>query len=197
MDMIKEKAIQILEQKQKEKNSLQNSDEIPQVNTEYHDYTEMAKDAVGVEATKNAVKDDNLVKDVTDRKKAELLNYADAHLKREEAENKKADILLQEANYGVYSGVANYAGIKKPLPQKMQLILFTILSALQTIFLIAFGIPISIINITADGVDSVVKKLGTLTKSAMWIVVVCIMLGAVMVFVYVVKFILIKIGIII
>lgn len=133
-------------------------------------YSEQAKDLVGLKATENAIADDELAKNVTDRKKAEILNYADAHLKKEEAENKKADTLLQEANYGVYEGVATYAGIKKPLPQKMQSILFSILSAVQTVLLIAFGIPISIINIVADGIDSVVKKLGAITKSARWIV---------------------------
>ena len=133
-------------------------------------YAEQAKDLVGLKATEQAIADEALAKDVTDRKKAEILNYADAHLKKEEAENKKADTILQEANYGVYEGVATYAGIKKPLPQKMQNILFAILSAVQTVLLIVFGIPISIINIIADGVDSIVKKLGTLTRSAMWIV---------------------------
>lgn len=136
-------------------------------------YSEQAKDIVGLNATAKAISDENLAKDVTDRKKAEILNYADANLKKEEAENKKADIQLQEANYGVHSGVAAYAGIKKPLPQKMQNVLFAILSAVQTVLLILFGIPVSIINIIADGVDSVVKKLATLTRSAMWIVLAC------------------------
>lgn len=159
-------------------------------------YSEQAKDIVGLNATAKAISDENLAKDVTDRKKAEILNYADANLKKEEAENKKADIQLQEANYGVHSGVADYAGIKKPLPSKMQAILFTILSVIQTIFLIAIGVPISIINICADGIDSVVKKLGTLTKSAMWIVLVLIALGVIWAAIYVVKFFLLKFGII-
>lgn len=137
-------------------------------------YSEQAKDLVGVKATEQAIADEALAKNVTERKKAEILNYADAHLKQEEAQNRNADIKLQEANYGVYEGVATYAGIKKPLPQKMQSILFAILSAVQTILLIFFGIPISIINIVADGVDSVVKKLGNITKSARWIVLVAL-----------------------
>ena len=151
-------------------------------------YAQRAREIVGVLATQEAIKDETLVKDVTNRRKAALLNSADADMKREEAENKKAEIELQEANYGVYSGVANYAGIKKPLPKRMQNILFTILSALQMIYLIAFGIPISIINITADGIDSVVKKLGTLTKSAMWIVLVIIIGFAIFCGVQVVQF---------
>ena len=150
-------------------------------------YSEQAKDIVGVKATENALKDEELAKSVTERKKAELLNYADASLKKEEAENKKADIKLQEANFGVYDGVATYAGIKKPLPQKMQNVLFSILSAIQTILLIVFGIPISVINITADGVDSVIKKLETLTKSARWIVIMCILGAALYVFYLVIR----------
>jgi Fe2+ transport system protein B len=159
-------------------------------------YEEQAKDLIGVKATEKAIQDEDLTKGVTDRKKAEILNHADAHLKQEEAENKKADISLQEANYGVYEGVATYAGIKKPLPQKMQNILFSILSAFQTLLLIAFGLPISAINIIADGVDSVVKKLGTLTKSARWIVLVGILVGIGWVFFLIIKYFLVKTGII-
>lgn len=158
-------------------------------------YSEQAKDLVGVKATEKALEDEELAKNVTDRKKAEILNHADAHLKQEEAENQKAETTLQAAKYGVYEGVANYAGIKKPLPQKMQNILFTILSAVQTILLIAFGIPVSIINIVADGIDSVVKKLSNITKSARWIVLAALSGGVVWIIFRVVKHFLENVGI--
>jgi Fe2+ transport system protein B len=177
--IISDRAKDLVEKKQTENNSV--SDSAPaQIKFDIDhkkSYSEQAKDIVGLNATAKAISDEHLAKDVTDRKKAEILNYADANLKKEEAENKKADIQLQEANYGVHSGVAAYAGIKKPLPQKMQNVLFAILCAVQTILLILFGIPISIINIIADGVDSVVKKLATLTRSAMWIVLACMVGG--------------------
>lgn len=159
-------------------------------------YAQKAKEIVGVLATQEAIKDEQLVKDVTSRRKSALLNSADADMKREEAENKKADIELQEANYGIHSGVAAYAGIKKPLPSKMQSVLFTILSVIQTICLILVGVPISIFNIFADGVDSIVKKLGTLTKSAMWIVLIILVLAVVAVIIWFGKFFLTKFGII-
>jgi hypothetical protein len=159
-------------------------------------YAEKAKEIVGAIATEEAIKDDDLKRGVVDRRKAALLNSADADMKREEAENKKAETQLQEANYDVYSGVANYAGIKKPLPKKMQSFLFAILAAFQTIYLILFGIPISIINITADGIDSVVKKLGTLTKSAMWIVLVVLAAFVAFTIVQFVRFYLAKFGVI-
>ena len=170
--LVEQKAKQMVEKKEKPQEITPSvSIEVPQVGKSYQ---ERAREIVGAMATEEAIKDEELKRSITDRKKAALLNSADADMKREEAENKQADIKLQEANYGVYEGVAAYAGIKKPLPKRMQSILFTILSSMQMVWLILFGLPVSIINITADGIDSVVKKLGTLTKSAMWIVIACL-----------------------
>lgn len=131
---------------------------------------EQAKDFVGTMAVSNAVKDEKLVEDLTEKAKEELKESATANLKEEKAKSKKADINLQSAEYGVFEGVATYAGIKKPLPKKMQAVLFVILSVIQTAFLIIIGTPISIINILADCIDSVVKKLSTIAKSSMWLV---------------------------
>ena len=154
--------------------------------------TEQAKDIVDVLSTQRAVEDQALVDEITGTKKKELLRHATANLKKGEAENKNADIQLQEANYGVYSGVANYAGIKKPLPQNMQKVLFIILSIFQTILLVAWGLPISIVNIVADGIDSIVKKLGSITKSAMWIVLLSMGVLAVFAVFLLVKFLISK-----
>ena len=115
-------------------------------------------------------------------------------MKRETVKNKEVDIQLQQADYGVYIGVATYAGIKKPLPHKMQNVLFFILSVIQTVFLIALGVPVSIINMTADGVDSVVKKLAGLTKSAMWIVLAAIIIVALVLLFYFTKYLLMDFG---
>ncbi len=152
------------------------------------------KDEINIQATQRAAEDIVLMESIAEAKKKGFIHSANADLKREEAESKKADTELQKADYDVYNGVAAYAGIKKPLPNKMQKILFTILSALQTIYLIAFGVPISIINITADGVNSVVEKLGALTKSARWIVLVMLIIGIGLFVVYIAKFFLAKLG---
>lgn len=127
---------------------------------------EQAKEFVGALATKNAVEDETLQQALTEKKKEELLHDAAAHLKDEKAESRKADKKLQEANYGVFEGVANYAGIKKPLPDKMQRVLFSILSGIQVIFLILLGLPTSIVNIIADCVNSIVTKLSEISKAA-------------------------------
>lgn len=133
---------------------------------------DQAKDFVGTMAVSNAVKDEKLVEDLTEKAKEELKENATANLKEEKAKSKQADITLQSAEYGVFEGVATYAGIKKPLPKKMQAILFSILCGIQTIVLIVFGTPVSIVNILLDCADSIVKKMSSVAKSAVWLVVV-------------------------
>lgn len=142
-------------------------------------YTEQAKDVVGVMATQKAIEDEDLVKDITETKKEELKANANANLNEEQAKAKDSEKNLQAANYGVYEGVATYAGIKKPLPQKMQKVLFGIMSGFQVFFLILIGVPTSVFNIVADCVDSMVKKLSAIAKSAKILVIALICLGTV------------------
>lgn len=149
-------------------------------------YDEQASELVGVMATQHAINDAELVNDITENKKQELKHNAEAHLKDKKAESKKADIKLQEADYGVFSGVATYAGIKKPLPLKMQKILFTILSAIQTLWLLLIGTITSIATITCDCCDSVVKKIGSIAKSARVLVLSALSLGGIALTIYVI-----------
>ena len=90
--------------------------------------TKLAETLIELRAIQQAAQDKSLGSDLTGIKSQEILARAVAKAKTEEVENKNADIKLQEADYGVYSGVAAYAGIKRPLPKRMQSILFCILS---------------------------------------------------------------------
>lgn len=158
MDDIKE--IRAVVKKNEEQPSIIDT-EVPKLKVELDKdktYTEQAKDLVGVMATQKAIEDEDLVKDITEAKKEELRTGADANLKEEQAKAKTAEKTLQEANYGVYEGVATYAGVKKPLPKGMQRVLFSILSFFQIVVLILVGTPTSIINILADCVDSIFKN---------------------------------------
>lgn len=158
-------------------------------------HIDKASEFVEVISTQKAAEDETLLDSVAQSKKKEIIHRANASLKKEEAENKNADIMLQEANFGVHSGVAAYAGIKKPLPQKMQTVLFTILSAIQLIVLITVGVPISIFNIICDSVDSSVTKLASLTTAARKLVFALLAIGAVALVVYIVLHYLARFGI--
>ena len=186
MDDIKE--IRAVVKKNEEQPSIIDT-EVPKLKVELDKdktYTEQAKDLVGVMATQKAIEDEDLVKDITEAKKEELRTGADANLKEEQAKAKTAEKTLQEANYGVYEGVATYAGVKKPLPKGMQRVLFSILSFFQIVVLILVGTPTSIINILADCVDSIFKKLSSIAKSALVLVVSLLVIGAVALVTYIV-----------
>lgn len=145
---------------------------------------EKAREHIGAVATIRAVQDQEVVEELTESKKQELRQMASAQRIQGQADSRNAEIKLQEANYGVYSGVASYAGIKKPLPNAMQKIIFVFLSILQGILLIVLGSFTSVINIIAEQVDSVVKRLSSIAKSAKVLVLSLLMLGFITLSVY-------------
>lgn len=142
-------------------------------------FNEQAKDMVGAIATKQAIEDAELQKDITDAKKKELKNNAEKELKKEQES-------LQEAEYGVYKGIASYAGIKKPLPQKYQKILFFMYMVLLFPFQVTVGSVFCIVNYFADCADSFFEKLSSITKSAKTLVLSLLVLGAIAFAIYIV-----------
>ena len=159
--------------------------------------TERAKDYVGVLAIQKAVEDEELVEDITELKKDELKSMASADNKKEKAKEKDADTEYQKAVYGNNEGIASYAGIKKPLPQKMQGVLFFLLSIIQCIVLFVVGGVSSIINIIADCVNSIVMRIADLSVVARKIIITAIIVGGVYLLYIVAKQILANYGIII
>lgn len=160
-------------------------------------YSEKAKEIVGALATQNAIKDERLVDEITDLKKDELKANAEANLKEEQAKSKEADKTLQRANYGVFEGVAQYAGVKRPLPDKMQKVLFFMLSIWQTILLFFMGIVTSIVTIISDCAEAVFIKLSAITKAARIFVIGIVCVGAISLAVVIVLHYLKQFGIII
>jgi hypothetical protein len=158
--------------------------------------TEQAVDVVGLLATKNAITDTNLVSDITDTKKKELKEDAEAHLKKQQAENRNADIKLQEANYGVYSGVASYAGIKKPLPAKFQSFMFFCLLFIQAPVLLIGGGFTSVVSILLDCIRTIVDKIAGLAKVTRILVASLFGIGLFVLIIYIILVMLKKYGII-
>lgn len=198
-EIIAEKARQMLGEKQPPKNTdvqvVADATTQPPAVPSTKSYDEQASEFVDAVSARKAVEDETLVDSVAQSKKKGIIHRANATLKKEEAESKNADAILQEANFNAYSGVAALAGIKKPLPQKMQVVLFTILSAVQLIIFIIVGVPISVFNILCDSVDSSFTKLASLTKAARKLVVALLGIGAVALIVFIVRFYLLKFGI--
>ena len=141
--------------------------------------SERAKDYVGVVATMDAVSDQTLRAEVSTLKQEELKLRAEADVKSERVNSKRTDKELQEAEFGTYSGSAAYAGIRKPLPSKMQKFLFPILCVIQSIFLLVFGTVTSVITIVGDCVNAVIERISTFTKIARATIVTLLIIGAI------------------
>lgn len=142
-------------------------------------FNEQAKELVGALATKEAIEDEELRKELTEKKKKELKSSAETELKKEQES-------LQEAEYGVYKGIASYAGIKKPLPKRYQKILFTMYMVLLFPFQLIVGSVFCVINFFADCVDGFMSKLSSIAKSAKVLVLSVLTLGGVAFAIYII-----------
>lgn len=127
---------------------------------------EQAKEAVDVLTVGEAVKDRATVEELTKHKKDELVFRAEANAKEEKAKSKGSEINLQKAEFGVYEGIASYAGIKKSLPKGMQKILMIPLQIIVGILLFIFGSVASAVNVILDCVNAIMIRFADLSESS-------------------------------
>lgn len=149
-------------------------------------FEERTQDVVTVLATKKALEDEGLVKDITDLKKDELTEHAKASFKKGQAKSQVAEKDLQEALFGVYEGLASYMGLKRPIPKRMlKVLMFFVQPTLGTLILVS-GLIVGTINVLMDGVNSIAEKFATLSaitqkivKSLFWIIIAAVILLAI------------------
>lgn len=158
--------------------------------------TEQAKDLVGLAATSRAVEDEELVENITEKKKDELKTAADTSLKQEQVRSSETEKQLQTANYGIYEGIADLIGLKKPLPNKMLKALMFILIPLLIVYYTIVGFITGVINVTMDCVNAITERFAAFTKSARKVIIFVAMLVLIGVIFLVIKFFLNKYGII-
>ena len=149
---------------------------------------EQVKQYVDAMAIEKALTDESLKNEIIGRKRQELLNNAETQLKNEKAESKKADVEIQKVEYGIFEGVAKYAGITHHLPIKLQQVVFTMLSIFIGILMVLVCPITCTINVAIEQVASVVDKLNTVTKSVRRIVISLLVIGAL----FLVAFLIIK-----
>ena len=138
-----------------------------------------AKELVSAAATAKAIQDQELVENITSLKKDELKANAESSLKEELTKSKEAESKLQAANYGVYEGIADLIGLKKPLPNGMLKILMLILMPLLIAYYVVFGVFTGIINITMDCVNAIVSRFAEFTKPARKVIIFVAIVAAI------------------
>jgi Fe2+ transport system protein B len=127
---------------------------------------EQAKEAVDVLMVKEAISDKKTVGELAEHKKTELKSRAEANAEQEKTKSTESKIALQKAEFGIYDGIADYAGIKKSLPKQMQKILMIPLQIIVGILLFIFGSIASAINVILDCVNAIMLRFSTLTESS-------------------------------
>lgn len=142
-------------------------------------FEEQAQDVATVIATTKALEDEGLVKQITDLKKDELTETAEANVKKSKAKSQDAEKELQTALFGVYEGLASYMGLKRDLPKLMLKVLMFFVQPILGLLLLICGLVVGTINILMDGVNSIAEKFATLSeitkrivKSLLWLAVV-------------------------
>lgn len=133
------------------------------------------------------------IEEETKKKQAEPIEEApNKRDKKREREFVQNDDEKAELCYDIYLGVAEYAGIKKRLPERMQRVLYSVLAVLQAVLIVIFCIPFSAVNIIADGLEGVVEKFGTLSKPTKRILIGAIILDVLIIIISVIFRILTK-----
>ena len=149
-------------------------------------FEEQAEDVVNAIAIAKAVEDENVAKQLTDKKAEELKNKADTKAKKAEQENIQAETNLQKAKRDLYESVLQSFGIYKHLPTWLMVILVFILSPLYAALTFIIGTPCAVVKILIDNLDGIVcryeesdKQSKPKLKVIFWIILGLVALGAI------------------
>ena len=157
---------------------------------------DQAKDLVEVASTAKAVEDEQLVNDLTELKKKELLEGAQSNVKEEQAKGAHAEKNLQDANYGVYSGIADLIGLKKPLPNATLKALMVILQPILVVYYVIVGFITGVINITMDCINAITERFVDFTKNAKRVIIAAFIVALLVIVWLVIYWLLRKYGVI-
>ena len=119
---------------------------------------EQAKDVVGALTTVSAIQDENIRKELTDRKAEELVNEANKKASEAKTNYVNAETELQKAERDLYEAVLNTFGIYKHLPRGLMKFLVWIFSPLFVVLSLIIGVPCGIVKVAIDNLDGIICR---------------------------------------
>lgn len=119
---------------------------------------EQAKDVVGAVATVSAIQDENVRKDITNKKAEELVHEAETKANKAKEEAINAETEVQKAQRTLYEAVLNTFGIYKHLPRGLMRILVYIFSPLYVALSLIIGVPCGIVKVAIDNLDGIICR---------------------------------------
>lgn len=149
-------------------------------------FEEQAEDVVNALAISKAIQDEEVAKELTEKKADELINKADTKTKQAKKENIDATTDLQKAQRELYEAVLQSFGIYKHLPVWLMVGLVFILSPLYAALTFIIGFPCAIVKILIDNLDGIVcryeesdKKSQPKIKVICWILLGVVLIGTI------------------
>ena len=182
---IEKKALELVENNKKPITDISASDIKFSVDTS-KSMEDQAEDVVGAIATANAVQDEKVAKDLTDKKADELRAKAEARKRKAEAENIKAETERQKEKRTLYEAVLGRFLIKDHLPVWLMVITTVVLSPIYLLLVLTINVPFGILGAIMDGLDVLVcryeavdEKCKPKVRTTIWILLIAVTISTI------------------
>ena len=143
-----------------------------------------AEDVVGAIAIAKAVQDENVAKELSDKKAEELIAKAEAKKKEAQTAETKAEVEKQEANRRKNEAVLQTFGINKHLPDWLLQVMVLIFSPIYIGLTVLIGIPCGVVKVLIDDIDNILLTYENAEsqgkrkiKATVWITLILVILG--------------------
>ena len=143
-----------------------------------------AEDVVGAIATAKAVQDENVAKELSDKKAEELIAKAEAKKKAAQTAETKAEVEKQEANRRKNEAVLQTFGINKHLPDWLLNVMVLLFSPIYIVLTIIIGIPCGVVKVLIDDIDNILVTYENAEaqgkrkiKATVWLLLILALIG--------------------
>lgn len=122
------------------------------------DFEHQVEDVLGGVVTASAVQDQNVQKELKEKKAEELVNKAKKKASDAQKQAIDAETEVQKAERTLYEAVLQTFGIFKHLPRFLMKVLVWILSPLYVFLTLLIGIPCAFVKIIIDNLDGIICR---------------------------------------
>lgn len=122
------------------------------------DFEHQVEDVLGGVVTASAVQDQNVQKELKEKKAEELVNKAKKKASDAQKQAIESETEVQKAERTLYEAVLQTFGIFKHLPRFLMKVLVWILSPLYVVLTLIIGIPCAFVKIIIDNLDGIICR---------------------------------------
>lgn len=122
------------------------------------DFEHQVEDVLGGVVIASAVQDQNVQKELKEKKAEELVNKAKKKASDAQKQAIESETEVQKAERTLYEAVLQTFGIFKHLPRFLMKVLVWILSPLYVVLTLIIGIPCAFVKIIIDNLDGIICR---------------------------------------